>query len=194
MPGAGCRTYGARHHRNDLGVHGAPLAAPGRDQALAVPVLDLHPRPGLPAQGRTRAGPVQPHLAGRAPRTGRVRHQRRREDLRPGPLPLPPHPGPGAGPGDAGQPHLRQGWRSGLPCRLRRPPRPGVRPNRDQDRHRPVHEPGHPGHESGTLRKRQTGVLDRGQRLLAPRAEGRRPTDRRVPKRGHGAHPFTLRG
>ena len=34
-------------------LHGAPVADRGRAQALAVPVLDLHPRPGLPRQGRS---------------------------------------------------------------------------------------------------------------------------------------------
>ncbi|MET8390046.1 helix-turn-helix domain-containing protein [Streptosporangium canum] len=54
MPGTGRRTDRARHHRQHLGVHRAPLAAPGRAQALAAPVLDLHPRPGLPRQGPAR--------------------------------------------------------------------------------------------------------------------------------------------
>ncbi|WP_262506033.1 IS630 family transposase [Streptomyces sp. TRM68367] len=56
---------------------------------------DLHHRPRVPAQGRARAGPVRPHLAGPAPRRRRVRHQRGREDLHPGPLPLPPTLAPG---------------------------------------------------------------------------------------------------
>jgi hypothetical protein len=35
-----------------LGVHGAPLARPGRDQTLATPTLDLYPRPGFPLKAR----------------------------------------------------------------------------------------------------------------------------------------------
>jgi hypothetical protein len=90
VPRTGSRADLAWNHRQHLGVHGAPLAGPGRAQTLAVPLLDLHHRPGLPRQSPAGAGPVRPHLAGRAPGHGRIRHQRRREDLHPGPLPLPP--------------------------------------------------------------------------------------------------------
>ncbi|WP_307629533.1 helix-turn-helix domain-containing protein [Streptomyces turgidiscabies] len=54
----------ARDHRDRLRVYRAPLAARGCAQALAVPVLDLHPRPGLPRQGPACPGPVCPHVRG----------------------------------------------------------------------------------------------------------------------------------
>lgn len=82
------------------------------------------------------------------------------------PVPPSPHPHPRQGQGDARQSHLRTRRCPGLPRRLRRPRRERVRPHRRTHRHRPVHEPGHPGHEPGTLRKRQARVLDRRQRLL----------------------------
>ncbi|MFH9202061.1 helix-turn-helix domain-containing protein [Streptomyces anulatus] len=106
-------------------------------------------------------------------RTGRVRHQRRREDLHPGPLPLPPHPGPRTGPCDADQPHLRLRRCPGLPGRLRRPPCEGAQPHRAQKRHRPVHEPGHPGHEPRALRQPPKGCS--GSSTTAPPTAGRRP-------------------
>ena len=43
------------HHRDllvDLVVHGAAVVDRGRDQTVAVPVVDLHHRPRLPGQGR----------------------------------------------------------------------------------------------------------------------------------------------
>ena len=46
------------------------------------------------------------------------------------------------GPHDAGQPRLPPRRRGGLPGRLRRPPREGLRPLRAHHRHRPVHRPG----------------------------------------------------
>ena len=58
--------------------------------------------PDFAAKAAPGAGPVRPHLRGRAARRGRVRHLRRREDLHPGPLPLPPHPAPGPGPARCG--------------------------------------------------------------------------------------------
>ncbi|WP_251066238.1 hypothetical protein [Streptomyces sp. ISL-36] len=67
---------------------------------------------------------------------------------------------------------------------LRRPPSQGVRPLRANHRHRPVHDPGHPGHEPGTLRERETRVLDRRQRLLPPRQGRSGPADGGVPERG----------
>ncbi|WP_346347496.1 helix-turn-helix domain-containing protein [Streptomyces sp. YIM 121038] len=85
--------------------------------------------------------------------------------------------------------HLPARRRTRLPRRLRRPRREGVRPYRRTHRHRPVHEPGHPGHAHRALCQRQARVLDRGQRLLPPRPESRRPADRSVPERGHGPHP-----
>jgi len=66
VPGTGPRGRRAWHRALPLGVHRAPPARPGDAQALAAPLVDLHRRPALPAQGRARAGPVCPHL-GRHP-------------------------------------------------------------------------------------------------------------------------------
>ncbi|MGW2463957.1 helix-turn-helix domain-containing protein [Streptomyces sp. NPDC001761] len=100
-----------------------------------------------------------------------------------------PTPRPRAGQGGAGQPHLRARRSTGLPGRLRRPPDQGVRPLRADHRHRPVHEPGHPGHEPRTLRQRETRVLDRRQRLLPPRQGRSSPADHWVLERGTGSTP-----
>ena len=150
-PGCRCRRWSCpdlaargrrpRHRPSDLGLHDPPDPGRRRAQALAAPVLDLHPRPRLRRQGHPGAGPLRPQLGRQAARRGRVRHLQRREDLHPGPLPLPPHPAPGQGPHDAGQPRIRPRRRPGLPGRLRRPPRPRVRPLRRPHRHRPVHRP-----------------------------------------------------
>ena len=101
------RVRRAPYRPRPVGLHRAPLAGPGRHQALAAPLLDLHHRPRVPRHGRARPGSVHAYLAGPAAGRGRVRRQRGREDLHPGPLPLPPHPGTRPGPGDAGEPHLR---------------------------------------------------------------------------------------
>ena len=103
----------------------------------------------------------------------RLRDLRRREDLHPGPLPLPPHPAAGQGPDDAGQPRLPPPRRGGLPRRLRRAPREGLRPLRGHHRDRPVQPPGRAGHDPGALQISGPGVLDRGQRLLTPRRKPR---------------------
>jgi transposase len=58
----------AGHRPVHVGVDRASLAGPGRAQALAAPLLDLHHQPRLPAEGRLGAGPVRPHLAGRTAR------------------------------------------------------------------------------------------------------------------------------
>ena len=87
----------------------------------------------------------------------RVRDLRRREDLHPGPLPLPPHPAAGQGPRDAGQPRLPPPRRGGLPGRLRRAPRQGLRPLRGHHRHRPVRATGRPGDDPASPTPRPSG-------------------------------------
>ena len=77
---AGRRGGRPRDRRLDHRLDRAPLARRRRDQALAAPVLDLPPRPRLRDQGRPRARPVRPHLAGTRAGRRRVRDQRRRED------------------------------------------------------------------------------------------------------------------
>ncbi|MFE4923189.1 helix-turn-helix domain-containing protein [Streptomyces sp. NPDC056661] len=52
----------------NVGVDRASLAGPGRAQALAAPLLDLHHQSRLLAEGRLGAGPVRPHLARRTAR------------------------------------------------------------------------------------------------------------------------------
>ena len=94
--------------------------------------------PDFAAKATAGAGPLRPHLGRETIAGRRVRHLRRREDLHPGPLPLPPHPAARRGPHDAGQPRIRPRRRGGLPGRLRRAPRHGVRPLRAHHRDRPV--------------------------------------------------------
>ncbi|MCX5238827.1 helix-turn-helix domain-containing protein [Streptomyces prunicolor] len=78
VPGAGPRGRRAWHRALPLGVHRVPPARPGRAQALTAPLVDLPHRPGLPAQGRARTGPVCPRLGRHPARRGRVRDQRDR--------------------------------------------------------------------------------------------------------------------
>ena len=63
-----------------VGVDDPALAARGRDQAVADPLVDLPARPRVRFQGREGARSLRAHLRGQAPAPGRVRHQRRRED------------------------------------------------------------------------------------------------------------------
>ena len=52
-------------------------------------------------------------------------------------------------------------WHPGLLRRLRRPPGPGARPDRPQDRHRTLREAGGPRHDDRTVCLGPTGVLGR---------------------------------
>lgn len=173
VPGAGPPRRQRRGVRVDLADNGASLAVRGRDQTLAVPVVDLHHRPRLRGQGIPGARPVRPNLGRETFGAQRLRDFRRREDLHPGPLPLPPHPGPRRGAGDAGQSRLRP-WRRGrLPGRLRRAPWPGVRPLRGHHRHRTVQPPRRAGHDLRALRLRRAlfwivdnGSSHRGQKAV----------------------------
>ncbi|WP_369387942.1 helix-turn-helix domain-containing protein [Streptomyces sp. CG1] len=61
LSGTGPRGGRPGHRRIGLRLHRAALAQGRRAQALAVPVVGLHPRPGLPRQGRPHHGPVRPH-------------------------------------------------------------------------------------------------------------------------------------
>src|SRR5664279_4881650 len=58
MPGAGQPRGQHRTLPVDLGVHGRAVAARGRVETTAVPVVDLHLRPGLREQSPTGAGLV----------------------------------------------------------------------------------------------------------------------------------------
>ena len=54
------RELAARCRHRGLGVHDPPVAGRRRPQALAAPVLDLRPRPGLRGQGRPRCWTCTP--------------------------------------------------------------------------------------------------------------------------------------
>ena len=82
-----------------LAVDGAPVAVRGRPQTVAVPVVDLHHRSRLRAQGAAGAGSVPADVGRETVGPQRLCDLRRREDLHPGPLPLPPDPAARASPG-----------------------------------------------------------------------------------------------
>ena len=103
-----------------------------------------------------------------------------------GSTPLPAAAGPTA---DASRGRVPPARHAGLPRRLRRPPRPGDRPLRPDHRHRTIHRAGHQSDDQPALRKRSAGVLDRRQRLIPPRLDRRRTTQRGVPQRDHDPHP-----
>jgi hypothetical protein len=69
----------------------------------------------------------------------------------------------------------------------RRPPRAGHRPVRADHRHQSVHRARGPGNAGRAVRLSQAGLLDRGQRRLAPQQRGRSPAPRRLPQRADGA-------
>ncbi len=73
LPGTGCRGRGGRDRTVDVSVHGAPDLGAGRDQTVAVPVLDLHPGPSLRGQGQTCARPLPANVGRPRARRGRVR-------------------------------------------------------------------------------------------------------------------------
>src|SRR5664279_2087130 len=102
MPGTGPAGRDRRDLPIDLADHGATVVVRGRPQAVAVPIVDLHHRPRLPAKGAAGTGPVPADVGRETVGPERVRDLRRREDLHPGPVPLPPHPATGQGPDDAG--------------------------------------------------------------------------------------------
>src|SRR3954453_11794362 len=105
------------------------------------------------------------------------------EDLYPGPLPPSPRPGTRPSPRNAGRARLPPRRRAGLPGGLGRAPRPGDRPLRGHHRDRIVLPTAHPGDDRPALRPRGPGVLDRGQRLLAPRSSLDRPDAPRLAER-----------
>ena len=77
-----------------VGVLGAADLGRAPGQALAVPVLDLPPRPGFCRQGGGDLGPVPGVLPGHAAAAGRPDPVRGRQALHPGPRPLPARPPP----------------------------------------------------------------------------------------------------
>ena len=65
---------------------------------------------------------------------------------------------------------------AGLPGRLGRAPRQGVRPLRSRHRHRPIQRSRRPGHDQSARRLCAPSVLGGRQRLLPPRPAQHRPT------------------
>ena len=164
--------------RLDLVVDGAALAARRRDQAVAVSVVDLPPRPRLRHQGGPGPRPLRAALGGRGARPRRLRDLGGREVPAPGARPLPPRPRPGPGAAPAGRVRVRAGRHAGLLRRLRRPRGTPVRQRRREDRHRAVHGARRAGDDHRALRQRATRLLGRRQRVLAQRAALDRPDGR----------------
>src|ERR1700681_2894629 len=174
----GPRRRRVRHRRLDLGHHHLALAEFGCDQALAASVLDLPPRPRLRCQGGPGARPLRPPLRRHRTAVRRVRDLRRREDLHPGPHSQTCHHATGTAAVDACGARICPRRRAGLPGRLGRAPRHGVRPLRGDHRHRAVRPPRRPGDDLPALRLGPPGVLGGRQRLLPPRPGLHRPARR----------------
>ena len=87
---------------------------------------------------RTCARPLRPHMGRKPLGRRRLCDLRRREDLHPGPLPLPPHAAARESRAMRVNHDYNRARRGGLPGRLRRAPRAGVRPLRGHHRHRAV--------------------------------------------------------
>ena len=103
----------------------------------------------------------------------RLRDLRGREDLHPGPLPLPPHPAPGRARTMRVNHDYHRGGAVAYLAAYDVHRGEDARPLRGHHRDRTVHRPGRAGDDPRALRIRRAGVLDRGQRLLAPRPEPR---------------------
>ena len=73
------------------GDDGLAVALRGRDQAVAVPLLDLPARPRLHRQGRPDPRPLRGPVGRRAAASRRLRRLLRREALDPSPAPQAPH-------------------------------------------------------------------------------------------------------
>ena len=173
LPRVGPRSHRPRPGRVGIRVHGAPLAGQGRHQALAASDVDLSPRPELRHQSRPGPRPLPAAVRRPRPARRRLRHQRRRETRRAGPPSHPRQPPRRPRPSDAGRARVHPRRHPGLPGRLRRAPRPSVRPMRTHHRDRPVHQPRGPGHDDRTVRLGSPRVLGRGQRILTPRRDRR---------------------
>jgi hypothetical protein len=175
VPRPGPRRRRVRHRRRNLGHHHLALAEFGRDQALPTPVLDLPPRRRLRAQGGPGARPLRSPIRRQAAAARRVRHLRRREDLHPSPHPQTRHHIPGTEPAGARRGGVLPRRLPGLPGRLGRAPRQGIRPLRSHHWHRPVQPADRPSHDLRALRVRASGVLGGRQRLLPSRSGQHRP-------------------
>src|SRR6185503_13137975 len=133
------------------------------------------PRPRLRAQGGPGARPLRSPMRRQAAAARRVRHLRRREDLHRGPHPQTRHHTPGTEPAGARRGGVLPRRLPGLPGRLGRAPRQGVRPLRSHHRHRPVQPADRPSRDHRALRVRASGVLGGRQRLLPSRSGQHRP-------------------
>ncbi|MFD4029682.1 helix-turn-helix domain-containing protein [Streptomyces sp. NPDC058637] len=181
VPGAGHRADRAPGHRQHLRVHGTPLVAPGRAQvrqyrswifirdpdfrAKAQRVLDLYARTfeGEPLGTDEYVVSSDEKTSIQAAAVALRLWPRTRPGRRASKTPT-----GAAAPWPTWPPTTSTG--------------PSARPLRTAHRHRPVHDPGRPGHDTGTLRQRQTCLLGRRQRLFPPRQEGRRTADGGVPE------------
>ena len=179
---------GPRPGRLHLGVLGPadPGRAPG--QALAVPVLDLSPRPGLRRQGTGDPRPVPGVLPGQAAAARRPVHLLGRQAFHPGPRPLPPHRPARTRQARARRARIRHAtapspcWPGSTctPGKCSPPPRrpPGSRRSWTC----------RPGHGPPRVLQRAARVRHRGQRLRPPRPGRHRPAGHGPPERDHDPH------
>ena len=140
--------------------------APG--QALAVPVLDLPPRPGLRRQGDRDPGPLPGVLPRHAATARRPDPVSGRQAVHPGPRPLPSHRPGRARQTRPGRARIRPPRRLGPAGRPGRAHWESVRRHSGHHRHRPVYGPDGPGHEPAGVQGRAPGVRHRGQWLRPP--------------------------
>ena len=161
-----------------VGLDGTSVVERGRSQTMAVPIVDRSSRPELRNKSVGRARPVCAALRRKPVGQQRFRHLRGRKALDPSPRSLPPNDSRPIGPGNAREPRLPSRWRARIPGRLRRPQRPRVRSLRAEHGNRHVHRARRSGDGMRTVRISGPGVLDRRQRILAPRTTCDKPTDR----------------
>ncbi len=116
-----------------------PGGEPG--QAVAVPVLDLSPGPGLRAEGDGDPGSVPGVSSGRAARPGRPDPVVRCQAVHSGPRPHPPDPARGTRQARAGGARVRPPRGARAARRAGRAHRRSVRLHPRDHGHRPVHGP-----------------------------------------------------
>ena len=162
----------ARDLRADLRRDGLALALRGRDQALAVPLLDLPARSRLHRQGRPHPRPLRRPLGRRAAASRRLRRVLRREALDPSPAPQAPHAAGRAEPSNAASASSTSTNARERSCYLAAwdaTPRQAVRPLRTEDGIVPFDAARRAVHDRRALQQSPARVRDRRQRLRAPR-------------------------
>ena len=184
----GCR---ARGLRADLRDHRLALALRGRDQAVAVPLLDLPARPRLHRQGRPDPRPLRRPMGRRAAAPRRLRRLLRRETLDPSPRPQTLHAARRAArqARPARRARVRPARRALLLRRLGRAPREAVRPLRRQGRDRPVRRARRAVHERRAVQQgpRVFVIVDNGSAHRGKRSI--RPPPRRLHEPDPRPHP-----